>query len=212
MPKTKQKHHYDIYLAIAVVVVVILSTIGLRQPAHAPGIEGQTRNLNPTVLEERSNQILLTMQEGEIDKLSEFAHLAKGIRFSPYPHVLPEQDLVFSAAELEKISSDNTKHLWGFTDGRGTPIKLTFTEYYQNYIYDQDYINAPEIGENEIISHGLMLENLEEVYPDAEYVEYYFPGFEEEMGGMDWRSIRLVYEKVGEVWYLVGIIHGEWTI
>jgi (p)ppGpp synthase/HD superfamily hydrolase len=29
---------------------------------------------------------------------------------------------------------------------------------------------------------------------------------------MDWRSLRLVFEKKNDIWYLVGIIHDQWTI
>jgi hypothetical protein len=42
-------------------------------------------------------------------------------------------------------------------------------------------------------------------------VEYYFPGFDPQYGGMDWRSLRLVFSDHGGTWYLAGIIHDEWT-
>jgi (p)ppGpp synthase/HD superfamily hydrolase len=29
---------------------------------------------------------------------------------------------------------------------------------------------------------------------------------------MDWRSLRLVFEKKDDIWYIVGIIHDQWTI
>jgi hypothetical protein len=29
---------------------------------------------------------------------------------------------------------------------------------------------------------------------------------------MDWESLRLVFQEEGGVWYLVGVIHDEWTI
>ena len=31
-------------------------------------------------------------------------------------------------------------------------------------------------------------------------------------GGMDWRSLWLVFEKLGAEWFLVGVVHGSWTI
>jgi hypothetical protein len=43
-------------------------------------------------------------------------------------------------------------------------------------------------------------------------VEYYFPGFEAQYEGMDWKSLRLVFEQHQGSWKLVGIIHNEWTI
>jgi hypothetical protein len=29
---------------------------------------------------------------------------------------------------------------------------------------------------------------------------------------MDWRSLRLFLEQKDGTWYLVGIVHGQWTI
>lgn len=44
------------------------------------------------------------------------------------------------------------------------------------------------------------------------YVEYHFPGFEKKYEGKDWKSLRLVFEKKNDRWYLVGIVHDQWTI
>ena len=30
--------------------------------------------------------------------------------------------------------------------------------------------------------------------------------------GMDWKSLRLVFQEKDNIWYLVGIIHDGWTI
>ena len=45
---------------------------------------------------------------------------------------------------------------------------------YMKFIYSEDFINAPEIGYNEVLSFGNMLENQFEVYDDPMVVEYYF--------------------------------------
>jgi hypothetical protein len=42
-------------------------------------------------------------------------------------------------------------------------------------------------------------------------VEYYFPGFDPQYGGMDWRSLKLVFSQADGSWNLAGIIHDEWT-
>lgn len=59
-------------------------------------------------------------------------------------------------------------------------------------MYSADFINAPEIGYNEVLSQGNMLENQFEVYHNPIIVEYYFPGFNPEYEGLDWQSLRLV--------------------
>jgi hypothetical protein len=42
-------------------------------------------------------------------------------------------------------------------------------------------------------------------------VEYHFTGFEPDYGGLDWRSLRLVFMQDGDEWFLIGIVHDEWT-
>jgi hypothetical protein len=43
-------------------------------------------------------------------------------------------------------------------------------------------------------------------------MEYHFSGFEAQYEGMDWESLRLVFIQEDSTWYLVGIVHDEWTI
>lgn len=57
-----------------------------------------------------------------------------------------------------------------------------------------------------------MLENQFEVYENPIIVEYYFSGFDPEYEGIDWRSLRLVFEQYEGSWKLVGIINNQWTI
>jgi hypothetical protein len=58
---------------------------------------------------------------------------------------------------------------------------------------------------------GNSIDNSSEFYPEAKIVEYYFSGFDPQYGGMDWRSLRLVFSELNDTWYLVGVIHDEWT-
>jgi hypothetical protein len=43
-------------------------------------------------------------------------------------------------------------------------------------------------------------------------VEYHFSGFDKKFEGMDWASLKLVFENSNNEWYLVGIVHDQWTI
>ena len=97
-------------------------------------------------------------------------------------------------------------------DGSGLPITLTFEGYYTAFVYDQDYATSPQISLNQRLGVGNSLDNSREFYPGAMVVEYYFAGFDPQFGGMDWRSLRLVFQLAGGEWYLVGIIHDQWSI
>jgi hypothetical protein len=164
------------------------------------------------IIEATSEQVIDAISNKDIAALSEFVHPDKGLRFTPYTFVSLETDIVFSKDEMKGFFEDTEEYLWGHYDGTGDEIKLTPSKYYESYIYSEDFKNAPEIGYNEVLSFGNALENQFEVYESPIVVEYYFPGFDEQYEGMDWRSLRLVFEEYADGWKLVGIIHNQWTI
>jgi hypothetical protein len=129
------------------------------------------------------------------------------VRFSPYLHVNTQQDVVLKADQL----SSTQVYTWGVHDGSGEPIKGTFAEYYKQFIYDLDFAAAPKVGWGEILGKGTIVDNVKEAYPDGVFVEYHFPGVDAKYQGMDWRSLRLIFEREGQQWYLTGIMHGQWT-
>lgn len=101
--------------------------------------------------------------------------------------------------------------LWGAYDGTGEPILLTTMEYFKKFVYDKDFANASQISYNALLGSGNTLENQFQVYSDSIIVEYYLPG-DPKYEGIDWSSLRLVFNNYGNDWYLIGVIHNEWTI
>lgn len=164
------------------------------------------------IIAKRANDVVLTFKNTDMKKLSHFIHPDKGVRFSPYSYVDLENDLVFTAIQIRNIFADTTKYIWGVYDATGYPIELTFVEYFKQFIYDQDFAKAKEIGYNRIIGKGNTINNNFEVYPGTIIVEFHFPGFDPKYQGIDWKSLRLVFEEKDGIWYLVGIIHDQWTI
>jgi len=144
--------------------------------------------------------------------LSGWVHPTLGVRFSPYFYVNANSDIVMTPNDIANIASDTSVYNWGAYDGTGDPIDLTFADYYDRFIYDQDYANPEVIGNNNAIQVGNMLDNHDDVYPNGDFVEFHFSGFDPQFSGMDWRSLRLVFVEDGGQLYLVGLVHGEWTI
>jgi hypothetical protein len=122
------------------------------------------------------------------------------------------EDVVLSAGEIAGIGSSPQVYHWGVYDGTGNPIDLTFGEYWDMFVYDVDFAKPHIVGYNQVVGRGNTIANHEQVYPLAATVEYHFSGFDPRFEGMDWRSLRLVLEQENETWYLVGLIHDEWTI
>lgn len=172
------------------------------------------------IIEEISNNVIHAMKMKDATAISSFAHPEKGVRFTPYTYVSLEKDevfnlekdIVFNKEQLQNFFKDTDSYLWGYYDGSGFEINLTPSEYYEKFVYSNDFENAPEVGYNEVLSIGNMLENQFEVYDNAIVVEYYFPGFNPDYVGMDWKSLRLVFQQLEGDWKLVGIIHNQWTI
>jgi len=71
-------------------------------------------------------------------------------------------------------------------------------------------LNAPKVAVNERIGKGNTKDNVKEVFPDAVFVEFHFPGTEKN-GGMDWSSLRVVMKKYGDDWKAVAIVRDRWT-
>ncbi|MDD4680598.1 MAG: hypothetical protein PHP79_06895 [Clostridia bacterium] len=164
------------------------------------------------IIEKTTDRVMNALIAKDTDTISNLAHPDKGVRFTPYTHVSLDGDIIFTKEEMKTFFENNEQYLWGYYDGIGSEIRLTPGEYYEEFIYTADFINADEIGYNEVLSSGNMLENQFEVYDNPIVVEYYFPVFDPEFTGMDWKSLRLVFEEYKGAWLLVGIIHNQWTI
>ncbi|MDY0236051.1 MAG: hypothetical protein RBR71_08480 [Gudongella sp.] len=144
--------------------------------------------------------------------LNVYVHPNMGVRFSPYSYINIQNDQVFQASQFQNLSGNPNLYLWGEYDGSGDPINLVFDDYYDEFIYDEDYANPHMYGNNYPIGTGNMINNFSQVYPNDQFVEFHFTGFDPQYQGMDWSSLVLAFEQHNNAWHLVGIIHGQWTI
>ena len=164
------------------------------------------------IIKDTSDKLINAISTKDLDTISNLTHPVKGVRFTPYTYVSLKNDLVFKKDDIKNFFDDKKVYLWGAYDGTGDEISLTPGKYYEKFIYPVDYKNAEKVGYNEVLSSGNMLENQFEVYDNPIVVEYYFSGFNPAYEGMDWKSLRLVFEQHEGTWYLSGIIHNQWTI
>ncbi|MBD3156253.1 hypothetical protein GF369_00335 [Candidatus Peregrinibacteria bacterium] len=199
-----RKIHAFVIFTITAVFLTGCSSTSTTQDKTQPDSDQQ--------LQTRAVQTLGALKNKNMGYLSTLAHPKKGIRFSPYATIDPENDVVLTVEEIKNIRADSRSFVWGRYDGTGEQIKMPFMEYMDEFVYDRDFLNAEETAKNEFIGSGNSINNLETVYPDAQFFEYHFSGFNPEYGGMDWVSLRLVFEEYKGKWYVVGIVHDQWTI
>jgi hypothetical protein len=175
----------------------------LEQQLSVPGAE----SLLSTAI-----SVVELIADGDFETVADFVHPTEGVRFSPYGYVNADNDLLFTEGELDGIMQSSQVYTWGAFDGTGDPIDKNFSDYYDRFIYDADFANPEIIGNNTVVGSGNTLINIDNVYPAGSFVEFHFSGFDPQYEGMDWRSLRLVFQEDAGLWKLVGIVHDEWTI
>lgn len=156
--------------------------------------------------------VLQALKEADYAAVASVVHPEKGVTLTPYSTVDFESDRTLTRTEIKNLQEDDTVYTWGLTDGRGSLISMTTAQYFDVYVFDTDYTQAVQIGVDRVMISGNALENLTEAYPGCRFVDFSIPEQDPAMQGMDWSSLKLVFEP-GEVsWYLVGIVHGQWTV
>jgi len=209
---------------IVLVLCIMLLMTSAACTAQTPKTQPQTQfeSPEPTTLPTTNPTLpLTTLQIAEfiiqaidakdLARIADFVHPEMGVRFSPYA-TIRQDHLVFSADDLPGLFSSNRVYRWGYYDGSGEAIELTFVEYYNEFIYTAKFANSEEVALNMRIGQGNTLNNIQDFYPESDFVEYHFTGFEAQFAGMDWQSLRLVFIEEGGVHYLVAIVHDQWTI
>jgi hypothetical protein len=174
-----------------------------------------TDNVNKdSLLTKLSYHILLAIKIKKYDSLEKFIHPVEGLRLSPYAYIDTLHDIVLSHLKFaeEAKNKKQDKILWGLYDGSGEPILMTLNEYMKKFVYDADFLNPEKFEINKFIGSGNSINNVLSVYKNCDFTESHFSGFDKKYEGMDWRSLRLVFKKFTDNYYLVAIIHDQWTI
>lgn len=161
-----------------------------------------------------SYNALSYLKAGDFISLADMVHPEYGIYFSPYSNINLSSNQWFSSAEVSRLGKQSDSLVWGVYDGSGEPISLTVSEYFERFVYDSDYLSAPIVTVNRISRSGNALENIQEVFPDGQFVDFYIPPTLDEEGyeELDWAVLRLVYEEHDGLMYLVAIVHSEHTV
>ena len=171
-------------------------------------------------LEATADSVLRLLHNDQWEALSEMVHPERGVTFSPYAYVDPLEVVTLSRENVAGIDADSTVYLWGVEDGSGNEIRATPLVFIDQWITDRDFTAAQRGARDQVSVSGNILNNLPHAFydepPDVSareitFIEYYLEG-SEQYSGMDWAALRLVFERVEERWYLLGIVRDRWTI
>ena len=175
-----------------------------------PVTENSDKNISQEkLLIDTNSKIINLLKTKDYQKISEYIDQEKGIRFSMYSYI-SNKDKSFSKSEFEKYIDSDEKFTFGQKDGSGADFIASLDDYFRNWVFKKDFSKA-KINYQIVDGKGNTLNNIKEKYPDAITVENYMAGTVE-YSYMDWNSLILIFEKIGNQYYLVGIANNQWTV
>ncbi|OEH91560.1 hypothetical protein [Bacillus solimangrovi] len=164
-----------------------------------------------TELTNEAMKVITALKNKNMEELSTYVHPVKGLLFSPYSFI-DTNTLVFKKDEIPPLLYDVNKYVWGLEHGSGLPINLTFSQYFERFVFDKDYTISSEVTFDQDVQRGNMNKNIKEMYSDAHVVEYYHEGTGDNKE-FSWSSLNVVFQKDAENrWRLVALVHDQWTI
>lgn len=161
-------------------------------------------------LRDLNYEILKSLKSKDYNRFASFIHPKKGVRFSMYGYGRPETDKDFSVEEFLHYMNNSTRFTWGEKDGSGDKLVISLKNYLETWVFKKDYTHS-DFYLNEFKGAGNTLNNLQKIYPQAEFTENYIAG-SEKYGFMDWIALRLVFEKFEGQYYLVAVVNDQWTV
>ncbi len=215
--------------SIFFLVIVFLITACIQKPAsnslggvvdeEAEYNEVMSNNTNATkpqskdttTIEQFTNQLIDILSENNLTEFAQYLHPKKGTYFSPYTF-LDTTGVNYKTNQFLTNLNQNKVILWGKYDASGEPIKLTINDYFKQFVYAVNFKTlTTHKSINSKLANSNTINNIKTILPNAEYVEYYYKG-SENFEGMDWASLIFYVEKFEGKYYLVAVVHNQWTI
>lgn len=194
---------------VAVIILMLARGPEAKEPAAAP--EPIAADASGRELTDYAEDILRCIASGDYASIGAVAHPEYGVVFSPYATIDLSANRRFTASQTAELGSDTQEYIWGIYSGTADPIRLTPAEYFERFVWDADYLRADKVKINKIAAKGNALENIDEVFPDARYVDFYVNPTKGS-DGTDWHSLRLVFEEWEGKLMLSAVVHSEYTI
>jgi hypothetical protein len=194
------------WMMACMVASVVWMGCGEDTPANLP----QNPVVSSATLYDMGDEIISALKKSGWEKFAAYFHPTEGVRFSPYAYVNTVTDVCLTKDEFLNLAKSGNVIVWGEFDGTGDTIRYNLNDYVKRFVMDKPYDTVTERTLNNYVHHGSSLDNLREIYPDVEVVEYYVPGTEE-YAQMDWGQLKLVFKMDANKFYLIAVIHNVWT-
>lgn len=95
--------------------------------------------------------------------------------------------------------------------GNGEPIRLTPDQFFKKYLSGGDHRKAsPWVGYNKgFEANDADIDQIVKMHPGAVVVDYHYPALDPTTNA--WEDLILILERYEGDWFLIAVIHNEWT-
>lgn len=157
-----------------------------------------------------SDKILAAIKAKDYETLANYIH-PEGVRFSASSTIDVKNDKVLTKERILDLSKTKKKVEWGIHESIGDPIVMNLDNYFDEFVYDVDFVKVAKKQRNTITKNNPnSLSNLKQIYPDADFVEFFYAGDGKKFDGLDWKALTLVFKIENNRAYLIGISHRQW--
>ena len=168
-------------------------------------------DMSQQTLKQQALRIQRALANNDFARITDDIHPTRGVRFSMYAYVHLDKDKVFSREQFAQyLQQPKIRFTWGDLDGTGELLIVPLPTYLETWV-DARKFNDARIKINEFESRGNMINNVKDIYPKSDVVDFYHKGTDE-YDGMDWRGMRLVFDNYQGKRYLIAIINDQWTV
>ena len=161
--------------------------------------------------------VMKYLKESDWGALAEHVHEDHGLLFSLYANI-DENDIVLTKEQVANIGTSVETYDFGKDYLTIHSYEMTSMELIQNVLmrFEQGPSKGKDIDYQETafntshVTNVTIESNINEVYTEAFYVEFYSPSNDEQLEN-DWQALRLVFQKERRHWYLVAIVRDVHT-
>lgn len=214
-----QPYLYKLTTTAYVVSILVATGCSSSAESNVKILNQQNNDTSASVISDNSQQTLRqqalriqrALANNDFSRIANDIHPTRGVRFSMYAYVNPETDKVFSREQFAQyLQKPQIRFTWGERDGSGEPLVIPLPEYLETWV-DAKKFNEAHITINNTESRGNMINNVKDIYPKLDVVDFYYKGTDE-YEGIDWRGMRLVFDDYQGKRYLIAIINDQWTV
>lgn len=159
------------------------------------------------IVRAQSAEIVRHFMDRDMKDMVKHVHPKHGVRFTPYAN-LTKTDQVFTPQQMLSLFNNRNAFTWGAVAGSGNAIRMTFPEYYKRFVYSRDFSQAPEVTYNTVARAGSIGNNSSTFFVGSRFIDYHWPGTVQN-GGLDWRTLRMVFMPWKDNWLLVAVANDE---